>query len=401
VSNRHTFTSESVTEGHPDKMADQISDSVLDAVLADDPYGRVACETLVTTGLCVVAGEISTKAHIDVSRLARDTICGIGYTDAKFGIDGKTCGVVVSLDEQSPDIAQGVDKAFEQREGTGDLYDEVGAGDQGMMFGYACDETPDLMPMPIWLAHRLAARLASVRRERTVDFLRPDGKTQVSIEYEDGVPRRLLNVVISTQHDPGVSIERDLRPALIEHVIRPVLPEQFADDQFEIFVNPTGTFELGGPHADCGLTGRKIIVDTYGGMARHGGGAFSGKDPTKVDRSAAYAVRQLAKSVVVAGIAKRCEAQVAYAIGVAHPMSVMVDTFGTSEIAPEKLEQIVREVFDMRPAAIIERLDLRRPIFKRTAAYGHFGRTDGGDGFTWENTDPYAGQLKAAAASVA
>jgi S-adenosylmethionine synthetase len=400
VSNRHTFTSESVTEGHPDKMADQISDSVLDAVMADDPYGRVACETLVTTGLCVVAGEISTKAHVDVARLARETISSIGYTDAKFGIDGKTCGVIVSLDEQSPDIAQGVDKAFEQRAGTGDLYDEVGAGDQGMMFGYACDETPDLMPMPIWLAHRLAERLAAVRRQGLVNFLRPDGKTQVSIEYEDGIPRRLMNVVISTQHDPGVSIEGDLRPALIEHVIRPSLPEQFADDEFEIFVNPTGVFELGGPHADCGLTGRKIIVDTYGGMARHGGGAFSGKDPTKVDRSGAYAVRQMAKSIVAAGIAKRCEAQVAYAIGVAHPMSVMVDTFGTSEIAPEKLEQIAREVFDMRPAALIERLDLRRPIFKRTAAYGHFGRTDGGDGFTWENTEPYAEQLKAAAASL-
>jgi S-adenosylmethionine synthetase len=401
VSNRHTFTSESVTEGHPDKMADQISDSVLDAVLADDPYGRVACETLVTTGLCVVAGEISTTAHIEVARLAREAITSIGYTDAKFGIDGKTCGVIVSLDEQSPDIAQGVDKAIEQREGTGDLYDEVGAGDQGMMFGYACDDTPDLMPMPIWLAHRMAARLAAVRRQGILNFLRPDGKTQVSIEYEDGIPRRLMNVVISTQHDPGISIEADLRPALIEHVIRPSLPLQFADDEFEIFVNPTGVFELGGPHADCGLTGRKIIVDTYGGMARHGGGAFSGKDPTKVDRSAAYAVRQMAKSVVAAGIAKRCEAQVAYAIGVAHPMSVMVDTFGTSEIAPEKLEQIVREVFDMRPAAIIERLDLRRPIFKRTAAYGHFGRTDGGDGFTWENTAPYADQLKAAAAHVA
>jgi S-adenosylmethionine synthetase len=397
VSNRHTFTSESVTEGHPDKMADQISDTILDAVLADDPYGRVACETLVTTGLCVVAGEISTKAHIDVARLARETISGIGYTDAKFGIDGKTCGVIVSLDEQSPDIAAGVDKAIEQREGTGDIYDEVGAGDQGMMFGYACDETPDLMPMPIWLAHRLAQRLAAVRRQGLVNFLRPDGKTQVSIEYEDDVPKRLMNVVISTQHDPGISIEADLRPALIEHVIRPSLPEQFADDDFEIFVNPTGIFELGGPHADCGLTGRKIIVDTYGGMARHGGGAFSGKDPTKVDRSAAYAVRQMAKSIVAAGIAKRCEAQVAYAIGVAHPMSVMVDTFGTSEIAPEKLEAIAREVFDMRPAALIERLDLRRPIFKRTAAYGHFGRTDGGDGFTWENTDPYAAQLKAAA----
>ncbi len=400
MSNRHTFTSESVTEGHPDKMADAISDSVLDAVMADDPYGRVACETMVTTGLCVVAGEISTTAHIDVPRLARAAICGIGYTNADYGIDGKTCGVIVSIDEQSPDIAMGVDKAYEQRVGTGDPYDEVGAGDQGMMFGYACDETVDLMPMPIWLAHRLAERLAQVRREGLVDYLRPDGKTQVSIEYEDGVPRRLQTVLISTQHGPGISIEKDLRPALEDLVIRPTLPEQFANDPFDIFVNPTGAFELGGPHADCGLTGRKIIVDTYGGMARHGGGAFSGKDPTKVDRSAAYAVRQIAKSIVAAGIAKRCEVQVAYAIGVAHPVSVMVDSFGTSEIAPEKLERIVREVFDMRPAAIIERLDLRRPIFRRTAAYGHFGRTDG-EGFGWENTDPFAEHLRTAAAGVA
>ena len=393
---RHTFTSESVTEGHPDKMADQISDSVLDAVLTEDPYGRVACETMVTTGLCVVAGEISTKAHIDFSRLARDAICSIGYTNAEFGIDGKTCGVIVSIDEQSPDIAMGVDKAYEQKAGTGDLYDEVGAGDQGMMFGYACNDTDALMPMPIWLAHRLSERLAQVRRERIVDFLRPDGKTQVSLEYENGVPKRLETVLISTQHAPNIDIEKTMKPALIEHVIRPVLPEQFADDDFEIFVNPTGQFELGGPHADCGLTGRKIIVDTYGGMARHGGGAFSGKDPTKVDRSAAYAVRQIAKSVVAAGLAQRCEAQVAYAIGVAHPVSIMVETFGTSEIAPDKLEAMVRDVFDMRPAAIIERLDLRRPIYKRTAAYGHFGRTDG-DGFTWENVDPYADELRRAA----
>jgi S-adenosylmethionine synthetase len=376
-------------------MADQISDAVLDAVLSEDPYGRVACETMVTTGLAVVAGEISTKAHIDFSRLARDTILGIGYTDTAYGIDGKTCGVIVSIDEQSPDIAMGVDKALEQRQGTGDLYDEVGAGDQGMMFGYACDETPDLMPMPIWLAHRLAKRLTEVRKEGIVDFLRPDGKTQVSVEYRDGVPTRLETVLISTQHDP-IDIAKDLKPALIEQVIRPSLPEQFADDDFEIFVNPTGIFELGGPHADCGLTGRKIIVDTYGGMARHGGGAFSGKDPTKVDRSAAYAVRQIAKSVVAAGLAKRCEAQVAYAIGVAHPVSIMVDTFGTSEIAPDKLEAMVRDVFDMRPAAIIERLDLRRPIYQRTAAYGHFGRTDG-EGFTWENVDPYADELRRAA----
>jgi S-adenosylmethionine synthetase len=391
---RHTFTSESVTEGHPDKMADQISDSVLDAALAEDAYSRVACETMVTTGLCVIAGEISTKAHLDIARLARDAICSIGYTDAAYGIDGKTCGVIVSVDEQSPDIAMGVDKAMEQKAGTGDPYDEVGAGDQGMMFGYACDETDGLMPMPIWLAHRMAERLAHARRTGIVDFLRPDGKTQVSVEYEGGVPVRLDTVLISTQHDPGVDINGELRSALIEHVIRPSLPEQFAGDDFQIYVNPTGQFELGGPHADCGLTGRKIIVDTYGGMARHGGGAFSGKDPTKVDRSAAYAVRQIAKSVVAAGLAKRCEAQVAYAIGVARPMSIMVDTFGTSEIAPEQLESAVREVFDMRPAAIMERLDLRRPIFRRTAAYGHFGRTDADGGFTWEQTEPYAAELR-------
>jgi S-adenosylmethionine synthetase len=393
---RHTFTSESVTEGHPDKMADQISDSVLDAALSEDPYSRVACETMVTTGLCVVAGEISTKAQLDISRLARDAICSIGYTDAAFGIDGKTCGVIVSVDEQSPDIAMGVDKAMEQRTGTGDPYDEVGAGDQGMMFGYACDETDALMPMPIWLAHRMAERLAHVRRMGIVDLLRPDGKTQVSVEYENGVPRRLDTVLISTQHHAGVDIDGELRSALIEHVIRPALPEQFADDDFQIYVNPTGQFELGGPHADCGLTGRKIIVDTYGGMARHGGGAFSGKDPTKVDRSAAYAVRQIAKTVVAAGLAKRCEAQVAYAIGVAHPMSIMVDTFGTSEVSPEKLESAVRDVFDMRPAAIMERLDLRRPIYRRTAAYGHFGRRDDDGGFTWEQTEPYASELRLA-----
>src|SRR5215510_14289763 len=394
---RHTFTSESVTEGHPDKMSDQISDSVLDAVLSEDPYGRVACETLVTTGLCVVAGEISTKAHIDFSRLARDTICEIGYTDATFGIDGKTCGVIVSIDEQSPDIAMGVDKALEQKEGGGDSYDEVGAGDQGMMFGYACDETDALMPMPIWLAHRMAEQLTKARKEGIVGFLRPDGKTQVSIDYEDGVPKRLRTVLISTQHDGGISIEGELRPALIEHVIMPSLPEQFRGDDFEIFVNPTGQFELGGPHADCGLTGRKIIVDTYGGMARHGGGAFSGKDPTKVDRSAAYAVRQIAKAVVAAGLAKRCEAQVAYAIGVAHPVSIMIDTFGTGEVADDKLEAAVRDVLNKRPAAIIERLDLRRPIFRRTAAYGHFGRTDDAGGFTWENVQPYADELRRAA----
>jgi S-adenosylmethionine synthetase len=375
-------------------MADQISDSVLDAVLAEDPYGRVACETMVTTGICIVAGEISTKTNLNVPRLARDAINAIGYTDAAYGIDGNTCAVVVSLDEQSPDIAMGVDKAMEQKTGTGDVYDEVGAGDQGMMFGYACDETDALMPMPIWLAHRMAERLTQVRKEGVVDILRPDGKTQVSVEYEDGVPKKLNTVLISTQHHGGINIYDELRPALIEHVIRPSLPAQFADDDFEIFVNPTGNFELGGPHADCGLTGRKIIVDTYGGMARHGGGAFSGKDPTKVDRSAAYAVRQIAKTVVAAGLAKRCEAQVAYAIGVARPVSIMVDTFGTGEVADDKLEAAVRDVFDMRPAAIIERLDLRRPIFKRTAAYGHFGRDDG-EGFTWERTD-HAADLRRA-----
>ncbi len=398
---KHLFTSESVTEGHPDKMADAISDSVLDACLADDPYSRVACETMVTTGLCVIAGEISTKAKPNIARVAREAINRIGYTDAAYGIDGNTCAVMVTLDEQSPDIAMGVDKAAEQKAGTGDPYDEVGAGDQGMMFGYACDETDALMPMPIWLAHRMAAKLAEVRRAGTIDFLRPDAKTQVTIEYENGRPVRLDTVLISTQHHPHVSIEADIRPALIEHVIMPCLPEQFRDDTFDIFVNPTGAFVLGGPHADCGLTGRKIIVDTYGGMARHGGGAFSGKDPTKVDRSAAYAVRQIAKSVVASGIAKRCEAQVAYAIGVARPMSIMVDTFGTSEIAPEKVEALVKDVFDMRPAALIERLDLRRPIYQRTSAYGHFGRTDDSGGFPWENTEPFASELRSAAEALA
>ena len=401
ASGKFLFTSESVSMGHPDKLADQISDGVLDALLAQDPMSRVACETMVTTGLCVIAGEISTNARPNIARVAREAINRIGYTDAAYGIDGTTCAVMVTIDEQSPDIAMGVDKAAEQRAGTGDPYDEVGAGDQGMMFGYACDETADLMPMPIWLAHKMAAKLAEVRRSGAVDFLRPDAKTQVTFEYENGVPIRLDTVLISTQHHPNVSIEGDIRPALIEHVIMPCLPEQFRDDAFEIFVNPTGAFVLGGPHADCGLTGRKIIVDTYGGVARHGGGAFSGKDPTKVDRSAAYAVRQIAKSVVAAGIAKRCEAQVAYAIGVAKPMSIYVDTFGTSEIAPEKVEQLVKETFDMRPAALIERLDLRRPIFQRTAAYGHFGRTDNDGGFTWEITEPYASSMRKAAEALA
>jgi len=398
VTDHYTFTSESVTEGHPDKMCDQISDAVLDALFDEDPTSRVACESMATTGLVVVAGEISTKAYIDIPRVVRDTVKSIGYDRESYGFDGNTCGVITSIDEQSPDIAMGVDKAAELKEGLGDLYDEIGAGDQGMMFGYACDDTDDLMPMPIWLAHRLAQRLAEVRRAGDLDYLRPDGKTQVTVEYEDGRPKRLSNVLISTQTGPGVNIADTLKPDLHEHVIKPLLPSQFADDDYEVLVNPTGNFEQGGPHADCGLTGRKIIVDTYGGMARHGGGAFSGKDPTKVDRSAAYAVRHAAKNIVAAGIARRCEVQVAYAIGVARPVSVMVETFGTSEIDPAKLPALVHEHFDLRPAAIIERLALRRPIFRRTAAYGHFGRSE--PTFTWERTD-HADDLRAAAASLA
>ncbi len=391
-----TFTSESVTEGHPDKMCDQISDAVLDAIFEEDPNSRVACESLVTTGLVVVAGEISTSAHVDIPRVVRDTVRGIGYDRESFGFDANTCGVITSIDEQSPDIAMGVDKAVEQRAGTGDHFDEVGAGDQGMMFGYACDETDDLMPMPIWLAHKLAFRLAEVRKTGLLPYLRPDGKTQVSIAYENNRPTRLSTVLISTQHGPDIDIEGTIKPDLIEHVIRPLVPEQFIGDDFEVLCNPTGNFVLGGPHADCGLTGRKIIVDTYGGMARHGGGAFSGKDPTKVDRSAAYAARHAAKNIVAAGVATRCEVQVAYAIGVARPVSIMVETFGTSEIAPERLAGLVQEHFDLRPAAIIERLDLRRPIFKRTAAYGHFGRPE--RDFTWESTDQADAFRKAAEA---
>ena len=375
-------------------MCDQISDAVLDAILEADPYSRVACETMATTGLVVVAGEISTSGYIDIPRIVRDTVCSIGYDRESYGFDGKTCAVITSIDEQSPDIAMGVDKAAEQRMGTGEIFDEIGAGDHGMMFGYACDETEDLMPMPIWLAHRFAHRLAEVRKSGILPYLRPDGKTQVTIEYEDGVPKRLGTVLISTQTGPGVDIESMLKPDLEEHVIRPLLPDQFANDSFEILTNPTGNFELGGPHADCGLTGRKIIVDTYGGMARHGGGAFSGKDPTKVDRSAAYAVRHAAKNIVAAKVARRCEVQVAYAIGVAHPVSVMVETFGTSEIDPAKLAPLVGEFFDLRPAAIIERLNLRRPVFQKTAAYGHFGRPE--PTFTWENTDSASDFRKAA-----
>jgi S-adenosylmethionine synthetase len=396
--NDFTFTSESVTEGHPDKMCDQISDSVLDAIFEQDPESRVACETMATTGVVIVAGEISTTAHVDYPRIVRDTVQSIGYNDASFGFDSKTCSVMTSIDEQSPDIAMGVDKAAEQRAGTGDSYDEIGAGDQGMMFGYACNETEDLMPMPIWLAHRFAERLTAVRKDGTLDYLRPDGKTQVTIQYRDGKPARLGTVLISTQTAPGIDILDQLTPDLRKHVVEPLVPEQFASDDFELLCNPTGAFELGGPHADCGLTGRKIIVDTYGGMARHGGGAFSGKDPTKVDRSAAYAVRHVAKNVVAAGIADRCEVQVAYAIGVARPVSVMVDTFGTSQIDPDKLPDLVQEIFDLRPAAIIERLQLRRPIYRKTAAYGHFGRSE--PTFSWEATD-HAEQLRKAAEAIA
>jgi len=384
VANRKLFTSESVTEGHPDKIADQISDAILDEILREDPTGRVACETLITTGLVVVAGEISTNTYVDIPNTVRRTILEIGYDRAKYGFDGATCGVTVAIDEQSPDIAQGVDHAFEERAGDTDPLDTQGAGDQGMMVGYACTETPELMPLPIALAHRLSRRLAEVRRSGLVPYLRPDGKTQVTVEYEGHRPVRLDTVVVSTQHGPDVDLETLLSPDVREHVIDACLPEDLAAEGMRVFVNPTGRFELGGPAADTGLTGRKIIVDTYGGMARHGGGAFSGKDPTKVDRSAAYAVRWLAKNVVAAGLAERCEVQVAYAIGVAHPVSVFVETFGTEQVDPEKLGKLLPEVFDLRPAAIVRDLDLRRPIFRKTAAYGHFGRTE--PEFTWEST---------------
>ena len=379
-----TFTSESVTEGHPDKMADQVSDAVLDAILAEDPQGRVACETLLTTGLCVVAGEITTSAYVDIPKLAREVIKDIGYDNALYGFDGNTCGVIVSIDEQSTNIAQGVDKSEESRAGKSgeDLLNSQGAGDQGMMFGYACDDTPELMPLPIWLAHRMAEKLAEVRKSGAIPYLRPDGKTQVTFEYENGKPVRLSTVLISTQHADGTPRDTVIRPDLIEQVIRPVIPAQFANDKYAVHVNPTGEFVKGGPHADTGLTGRKIIVDTYGGMGRHGGGAFSGKDPSKVDRSAAYAARWVAKHVVASGAATRCEVQVAYAIGMAQPISILVETFGTSVVNEELIEDAVRSVFDLRPAAILRDLDLKRPIYRKTAAYGHFGRQD--PDFTWE-----------------
>ena len=401
--NEYLFTSESVTEGHPDKVADQISDGVLDAVLREDPGGRVACETLVNTGLVVVSGEITTETYVDIQEIARETIRGIGYTDADLGFSADSCAVINAIDKQSPDIAQGVDAAYEQRHDPGDEdgLDVAGAGDQGMMFGYATRETDELMPLPISLAHRLAQRLAEVRKAEVLPYLRPDGKTQVTVRYRDGVPVAIEKVLISTQHRDGVDSESLIKPDLFEHVLEPVLPADLYDPaqlRRSFLVNPTGRFVIGGPVGDCGLTGRKIIVDTYGGAGRHGGGAFSGKDPTKVDRSAAYAARYVAKNIVAAGLADRCEVNVAYAIGVAHPVSIAVRTFGTEKLAVERIEQLVKEHFDLRPGAIIRDLDLQRPIYSKTAAYGHFGRDD--HDFTWERTDK-ADALRAAAGRAA
>jgi S-adenosylmethionine synthetase len=389
----HLFTSESVTEGHPDKICDQISDGVLDAVMAEDPKGRVACETLVNTGLVVVSGEITTETYVDIPRLARDTIKRIGYDRAKYGFDADTCAVITAIDEQSPDIAQGVDAAYESRTNPDDEdeFDRAGAGDQGMMFGYATRETKALMPMPIQIAHTLAKRLAQVRKAEVVPYLRPDGKTQVTVRYEHHRPVEIVKLLISTQHKPGIDGDALIKQDLWEHVVEPVLHEEYKElftneELYENFlVNPTGKFEIGGPMGDCGLTGRKIIVDTYGGAARHGGGAFSGKDPSKVDRSAAYAARYVAKNVVAAGLADRCEVQVAYAIGVAHPVSLMVETYGTGKLPDAEIASIVDQEFDLRPMAIRQVLDLHRPIFQKTAAYGHFGRDD--HDFTWERTD--------------
>ena len=381
------FTSESVTEGHPDKMCDQISDAILDALLAQDPMSRVACETCTTTGLVMVMGEITTKAYVDIQKIVRDTVREIGYTRGKYGFDADTCGVVTAIDEQSTDIAMGVDKALEAKENTMSEaeIDAIGAGDQGMMFGYASDETEEYMPYPIALAHKLALQLTKVRKDGTLTYLRPDGKTQVTVEYDkNGVPSRLDAVVLSTQHDPDVTQEQ-IHEDIKKYVFQPIIPENMVDEETKFFINPTGRFVIGGPHGDSGLTGRKIIVDTYGGYARHGGGAFSGKDCTKVDRSAAYAARYVAKNIVAAGLAKKCEIQLSYAIGVAHPTSVMVDTFGTGKLEDTKLVEIIRDNFDLRPAGIIKMLDLRRPIYKQTAAYGHFGRND--LDLPWEKLD--------------
>jgi S-adenosylmethionine synthetase len=383
MTRRHLFTSESVTEGHPDKLADQISDAVLDAIMADDPLGRVACETLVTTGVVFVAGEITTSTYVEIPRVVRETVTSIGYTDAKFGIDGDTCGVVTAIQPQSADIDLGVSKAFESKHGSADELDLIGAGDQGMMFGYATRETDELMPLPIAMAHRLAKRLADVRKAGILSYLRPDGKSQVTIEYDDGRPVGVQTVLISAQHAAGIDLERALAPEVKEHVVLPVVSEMGFDDPERVLVNPTGRFEIGGPKADTGLTGRKIMVDSYGGMAPHGGGCFSGKDPTKVDRSAAYMARYVAKNVVAAGLAARVQIQVAYAIGTAQPVSFVLDDFGTGEVDPERLEATVLEAFDFRPAAIIAYLDLRRPIYRESACYGHFGRK----GFSWEETD--------------
>jgi S-adenosylmethionine synthetase len=393
--NRRLFTSESVTEGHPDKIADQISDGVLDAILAEDPSARVACETLVTTGLVFVSGEITCNCYVDIPKIARETVREIGYTRAKYGFDCDTCAVLTAIDEQSSDIALGVDRALESRgvEALEDMLEATGAGDQGMMFGYAVNETPELMPLPISLAHQLARRLAEVRKTDVMPYLRPDGKTQVTVEYEGDRPVRVDTVVVSTQHDPKATLEQITNETL-EHVIKPVIPQEYMDAKTRVLVNPTGRFVIGGPQGDTGLTGRKIIVDTYGGMARHGGGAFSGKDPTKVDRSASYAARYVAKNIVAAGLADRCEFQVAYAIGVAHPVSLMVETFGTGKVDEETLVKLVREHFDLRPAGIIKDLELCRPIYRQVAAYGHFGRTD--LDLPWERTDKAAALRKGA-----
>lgn len=383
---RKLFTSESVTEGHPDKIADQISDAVLDAILAQDPKGRVACETIVTTGQVHIFGEISTQCYVDIAHIARETINNIGYNRAKFGFDGNTCGVLISIDEQSPDIAMGVDKALEAKEGQA-AEEETGAGDQGMMFGYATNETESYMPMPAYLANKLALQLTKVRKEGVLPYLRPDGKTQVTVEYDDGKPVRVDTIVISSQHAPEVSNEQ-IRKDIIEKVIAPIVPAEMLDAETKYYINPTGRFVIGGPQGDAGLTGRKIIVDTYGGMARHGGGAFSGKDPSKVDRSAAYAARHVAKNIVAAGLADKCEIQLAYAIGVAHPVSVLVETFGTGKISEDKIAELVCKNFSLSPTGIIRELDLLRPIYKQTAAYGHFGRTD--VDLPWEHTEKAA-----------